>query len=80
MLFRLFGMLVSGALVGWIAGGLMGERNGLMGNIIIGIIGLVVGGVLFGLLGFYAYGFFANLVVSVVGACVFLWLGRRLFR
>lgn len=58
----------------------MGERNGLMGNIIIGIIGSVVGGVLFGLLGFYAYGFFANLVVSVVGACVFLWLGRRLFR
>ena len=80
MLFRLFGMLVSGALVSWIAGGLMGERNGLMGNIIIGIIGSVVGGVLFGLLGFYAYGFFANLVVSVVGACVFLWLGRRLFR
>ena len=80
MLFRLFGMLVSGALVGWIAGGLMGERNGLMGNIIIWIIGSVVGGVLFGLLGFYAYGFFANLVVSVVGACVFLWLGRRLFR
>ena len=80
MLFRLFGMLVSGALVGWIAGGLMGERNGLMGNIIIGIIDSVVGGVLFGLLGFYAYGFFANLVVSVVGACVFLWLGRRLFR
>ena len=36
-------------------------------------------GVLFGLLGFYAFGWLANLVVSVVGACVFIWLGRKLF-
>ena len=30
-------------------------------------------------LGFYAYGFLATLVVNVVGACLFIWLGRRLF-
>ena len=80
MLFRLLGMLLSGAFVGWIAGSLMGERNGLMGNIVVGIIGSVIGGVLFSLLGFYAYGWFADLVVSVVGACVLLWLSRRFFR
>ena len=47
---------------------------------LLGIIGSVIGGVLFSLLGFYAYGWFADLVVSVVGACVLLWLSRRFFR
>ena len=28
---------------------------------------------------YYAYGFIATLVVNVVGACLFIWLGRRLF-
>lgn len=78
--FRLLGALISGALVGWIAGKLMDAEGSLLHNIIIGIVGSLVGGFVFGLLGFYAYGFFATLVVNIVGACLFIWLGRRLFR
>ena len=37
-----------------------------------------VGGLLFGLLGFSAHSLFANIIVSVVGACVFLFVARRL--
>ena len=33
---------------------------------------------LFGLLGFSAHSLFANIIVSVVGACVFLFVARRL--
>jgi uncharacterized membrane protein YeaQ/YmgE (transglycosylase-associated protein family) len=79
MMFRLLGSLIMGALVGWIAGRLMNSGGSLLQNIIVGIVGSAVGSVLFGLLGFYAFGWLANLVVSVVGACVFIWLGRRLF-
>lgn len=80
MLFRLLSMLAVGALAGWIAGRLMGEETGLVRNIVVGVAGSFVGGALFSLLGFYAYGVVANLIVSVVGACLFLWLARRLFR
>lgn len=79
MLFRLLGTLIMGALVGWIAGKLMNMEGGLLRNIAVGVAGSVVGSLVFGLLGFYAYGAFANLVVSVVGACLFIWVGRRLF-
>ena len=38
----------------------------------------LAGGLLFGLLGFSAHSLFANIIVSVVGACVFLFVARRL--
>ena len=78
-MFRLLGSLIMGALVGWIAGHLMDAKGGLLRNIVVGVIGSFVGSFVFGLLGFYAYGFFANLLVSVVGACLFIWLDRKLF-
>ncbi len=80
MLIRLLGSLISGALVGWIAGKLMDAEGSLLSNIAIGIVGSAVGGVLCGLLGFYAYGWIASLIVSVAGACLFIWVGRKLFR
>ncbi len=79
-MFRLLGALIMGALIGWIAAKLMGARGGLLRNIVVGVIGSFVGSFVFAALGFYAYGFFANLLVSVAGACLFIWLGRRLFR
>lgn len=78
-MFRLLGTLVMGALVGWIAGRLMDMEGGLLRNVVVGVAGSVVGSLVFGLLGFYAYGAIANLVVSIVGACLFIWIGRKLF-
>ena len=43
-------------------------------------VGGFVGGLVFGLLGLSATGFVGNLIVSVVGACVCIWVGRKLFR
>ncbi len=79
-MFHMLGSLLMGALTGWIAGNLMNAEGGLIHNIIIGIIGSFVGSAVFGAFGFYAYGWLANLLVDVVGACLFIWLGRRLFR
>ena len=78
-MFRLLGSLIMGALVGWIAGHLMGTKGGLLRNIVVGVIGSFVGSFVCAFLGFYAYGFIPTLVVNVVGACLFIWLGRRLF-
>ncbi len=76
---HLIGSLITGAIIGWIASKIMNSESGLLRNIVVGIVGSFVGSFLFGLLGFYAFGWFANLVVSVIGACVFIWLGRKLF-
>lgn len=78
-MFRLLGTLIMGALVGWIAGKLMDMEGSLLRNIVAGVAGSVVGSLVFGLLGFYAYGVFANLLVSIAGACLFIWIGRKLF-
>ena len=75
----MLGALIMGALAGWIAGKLMHVEGGLLRNIVIGVIGSFVGRAVFGFFGFYAYGFPADLIVGVAGACLFIWLGRRLF-
>ena len=76
---HLIGSLITGAIIGWIASKIMNSESGLLRNIVVGIVGSFVGSFLVGLLGFYAFGWFANLVISVIGACVFIWLGRKLF-
>lgn len=79
-MFHLISSLISGAIIGWIASKIMSTEGGLLRNIVIGIIGSFVGSFLAVTLGFYAYGWFASTIVSVIGACVFIWLGQKLFR
>ena len=72
--------LLTGALIGWLAGNIMDTRkSGLIRNILVGSIGSSLGSFLFGLVGFTAYGVLAELIVSVSGACIFIWLMRKLF-
>jgi uncharacterized membrane protein YeaQ/YmgE (transglycosylase-associated protein family) len=40
--------LVAGALVGWLAGIVMNDRGGVVTNIVIGVIGAMIGGFLLG--------------------------------
>ncbi|TNF57424.1 MAG: GlsB/YeaQ/YmgE family stress response membrane protein [Gammaproteobacteria bacterium] len=51
-----------------------GGGFGLLGNIVVGIVGSVIGGFLFGLLGITAGGFVGSLVTAVVGAAVLLFV------
>lgn len=72
--------LLTGAIIGWLAGGIMGTgKKSWLKNILVGVLGSSLGTFLFGILGFSAHGLFAELIVSVVGACVFIWLIGRLF-
>lgn len=75
--------IVFGGLAGWAASMIMDTdgRQGLLGNIIVGVVGAIVGGWLAngigeaGVGGFDLYSF----AVAVVGACVFIAV-LRLFR
>ena len=73
-----FGLLIIGALAGWIAERAMNRDHGLLTNILVGIAGSFVGGTLAGILGIGFYGFVGNLTVAVIGAVLILWIfGRR---
>ena len=66
------------ALAGFLASKIMkgGAPESWLGNIILGLIGGVVGSFLFNLLGLYSSGV-GNIIVSTLGACVVIWLVRK---
>lgn len=71
------GVLV-GALAGYLAGRFMGTETSWGRNIVMGILGSFVGEFLFGLLGIHATGSFTSFVISVIGACICIWIGQKL--
>jgi uncharacterized membrane protein YeaQ/YmgE (transglycosylase-associated protein family) len=75
MIIELIWFVVIGALAGWLAGLIVKGRGfGLGVDIIVGILGSLLGGFLFSLVGLAAYGPVARLIMAVVGAIVLLFL------
>ncbi len=73
--------LLIGLIAGWLAGMLVrGGGFGIIGDIIVGVIGALIGGYLFRLLGLSAGDLLGRLVMAVVGAVVFLLLLRAIRR
>ncbi len=72
----LLSWIVFGALAGWVASLLLGRghRMGCLANVIVGVVGAVVGGLLMNLLGSYGVTGFdlRSFGVAVLGAIVFL--------
>ena len=67
--------IVIGAIAGWLAGLLVkGYGFGLIGNIVVGILGAGVAGLLAPRLGLYTESFGGNIVASLLGALVLLLL------
>ena len=65
--------LAIGAFAGWLAGNLMkGDGFGLIGNIVVGIVGAVVGGWV--LLGISINGLIGSIVTAVAGASLLLFV------
>ena len=79
MLGFIFSLLV-GALAGYIAGRIMGSETSTLRNIVLGILGSFVGEFLFGLIGIHATGSISSFVISVLGACVCIWVDNKLFK
>ena len=67
------------ALAGFLASKLMkdGKPQGWLGNVLLGMVGGLVGSLLFGLIGLGSINGIGNIIVSVVGACLVLFLVRK---
>lgn len=76
--------IIMGALAGWIASMVMktDAQQGWMMNIVLGIAGGLVGGLLmnlFGAPGVSGFNFY-SLFVAIAGAVVLIWLGKMFMR
>ncbi|WP_031499117.1 GlsB/YeaQ/YmgE family stress response membrane protein [Bryobacter aggregatus] len=71
-----------GIAAGWLAGQLMkGGGFGIIGDLVVGVIGALLGGFLFGNLGIGAGGgLFGSLVVATIGAVILLFIVRMVKR
>ena len=73
----LVGWIVIGLLAGWIAGKISRGRGfGCIANVILGLIGALLGGWIFTRLGIWGGGFLFSLAAATVGAVVLVAIAR----
>ena len=75
------GSLIIGALAGWIAEKIMKTDQGLLMNIVLGILGaLVLNWLLFAIIGTTLGGWIGQLIVAAAGACLLIAVVRLIRR
>lgn len=73
--------LLIGLAAGWLAGVIMkGGGYGVVGDLVVGVIGALIGGFLFRLFGIAAYGLLGALIMATLGAVVLVALLRTFGR
>ncbi len=71
--------ILVGIVIGWLAGQIVkGRGMGVFVDLIVGILGSILGGWIFGLLGITANRLIGQLVMGVIGAVVLLLLVRAI--
>jgi len=72
--------IIVGLIAGFLAGKVMkGGGYGVLMDIVLGMLGAIVGGSLFGLLGISAGGgLIGGILVAFIGAVILIWLSRML--
>lgn len=75
----IIGWIILGGLAGWLGSKIVdGDGKGVVGNIILGIVGALLGGFVFnalggeGITGFNIWSF----IVAVVGSIIILWIAN----
>ena len=76
-----FWMVLVGMIAGWLAGQFMtGKGFGVIGDILVGVIGALIGGILFEKAGLFAgSSMIGSLIVATTGAIIFLY-GLRMVK
>ncbi|WP_455478159.1 GlsB/YeaQ/YmgE family stress response membrane protein [Bartonella sp. B10] len=70
--------IIIGGLAGWAAQYFMKSKTGIFLNIVLGIIGAALASFLFGILGINFAGWFGYLISGFIGACLLVWIGRKI--
>ena len=79
MIAGLIWWVIVGLIAGWAAGKIMqGGGYGAGMDIVLGIVGAVVGGWLMSLVGIQAGGLIGTIIVAIIGAVLLIWIARLL--
>lgn len=71
--------IISGLLAGWLTGKIMkGSGYGFIGNLVIGLLGAFIGGILAGVFGLQATSWIGQIIVAVVGGIVLVWVVNKI--
>jgi uncharacterized membrane protein YeaQ/YmgE (transglycosylase-associated protein family) len=71
------GWLVVGLIAGWLAGLFMkGSGYGILMDIVLGLVGAFIGGLIFSLFVQGQAGFWGSIGISFVGACILIAISR----
>ena len=71
------GWLIIGGLAGWIASKIMGtdEQQGILLNIIVGVVGAFLGGLILSFLTDpWGFAIILTFLTAIAGACLLLWI------
>jgi uncharacterized membrane protein YeaQ/YmgE (transglycosylase-associated protein family) len=79
MITNLIYWVVVGLIAGWAAGKIMrGGGYGALMDIVLGIVGAVVGGWLMSIVGIHAGGIIGTIIVAIIGAVFLIWISRMI--
>jgi uncharacterized membrane protein YeaQ/YmgE (transglycosylase-associated protein family) len=72
--------LIIGGVAGWLASVIMrtNSSQGTIGDIVLGVVGAIVGGItmsFFGQAGYTGFNLY-SMLVAILGAVLIIWLGR----
>lgn len=73
--------IIVGLIAGWAAGKIMkGRGYGVLADIVLGIVGAILGGWVVGMLGLGGGGLIWSILVAILGAVILIWLVRLIKR
>jgi uncharacterized membrane protein YeaQ/YmgE (transglycosylase-associated protein family) len=68
-------LIIVGIIAGWLAGQIMkGGGFGLLGDLVVGVLGALLGGFLLGHVGIFPAGLLGSIISATIGAIVLLFL------
>jgi uncharacterized membrane protein YeaQ/YmgE (transglycosylase-associated protein family) len=70
----LIAFLIVGGIAGWLASTFMNKSQGILMNIVVGIVGAYIGGFLGDAISLSATGFIGSIVMATIGAVILLWI------
>ncbi|MCR4269079.1 GlsB/YeaQ/YmgE family stress response membrane protein [Nitratireductor sp. ZSWI3] len=72
--------IIIGGIAGWLAEQFMKTNNGLVLNVVLGIVGAIVANALLGFFGVALTGWIGYLIAGFIGACILIALARVIKR
>ncbi|KRA64072.1 hypothetical protein ASD79_21145 [Caulobacter sp. Root655] len=68
------GAIIIGIFAGWLAEKIMGRNHGLLTNLVVGLVGALIGAFLASMFNIHFMGWVGSIIVSTIGAVLLLFL------